>query len=126
LWGIWLLGALIDQVFLFWVVCLSKFVELSHLIEDGMDTYPGFPSPKIGAFLTREGSRPHYDGNAEFYIGSVGIVGNVGTYLDAPFHRNSTGMDLSQLPLDKVAGIPGLVIDAIPSGDRSLTIPNEL
>jgi len=101
---------------------LTKFVELSHLIEDGMDAYPGFPRPKIGAFLSREESRSHYDGKAEFYIGRVEMVGNVGTYLDAPFHRHSTGMDLSQLPLDKVAALPGVVIDGVPSRNRSVTI----
>jgi len=103
-------------------MALKKFVELNHPIEDGMAVYPGFPSPKIGAFLTREESRPHYNGKAEFYIGKIEMVGNVGTYLDAPFHRYSTGMDLSRIPLEMVAGVAGLVVDGIVSSDRSIAI----
>jgi kynurenine formamidase len=104
------------------MMALKKFVELNHPIEDGMAVYPGFPSPKIGAFLTREESRPHYNGKAEFYIGKIEMVGNVGTYLDAPFHRYSTGMDLSRIPLEMVAGVAGLVVDGIVSSDRSIAI----
>lgn len=44
------------------------------------------------------------------------------TYLDAPFHRYATGIDLSQIPLEMVAGVKGLVVDGVPSRDRSITI----
>ncbi|HTP13810.1 MAG TPA: cyclase family protein, partial [Bacteroidota bacterium] len=37
-------------------------------------------------------------------------VANTGTYVDSPFHRYAGGIDLSQLPLDSVAAIPGLVV----------------
>jgi len=101
---------------------LKRFVELSHPIVDGMKAYPGYPSPKVGAYLTREDSRSHYEGKAEFYIGMVDMVGNVGTYLDAPFHRHSKGADLSQIPLESIAGLDGLVIEANPSSSRSISI----
>jgi len=101
---------------------MKKFVELSHVIEDGMEAYPGLPSPKIGAFLNHEGSRPRYDGKAEFYIGKVDMVCNTGTYLDSPFHRHPDGADLSQIPLSKVAGLPGIVLDAPVSTDRSISL----
>ena len=57
---------------------MKKFIELSHTIEDGMKAYPGYPNPKVGAFITREASRARYGGKAEFYIGRVEMVGNVG------------------------------------------------
>ena len=72
---------------------MKKFVELSHAIEDGMKPYPGYPSPRVGLFI-REDSRGRYNGKAEFYIARVEIVGNVGTYLDAPFHRRPNGAEL--------------------------------
>jgi kynurenine formamidase len=101
---------------------LRKFVELSHSIADGMKAYPGFPNPKIQPFITREDSRSRYHGKAEFYIGHVDMVGNVGTYLDAPFHRHAKGLDLSQIPLDRIAGVDGIVIDGRPSDKRSIKI----
>jgi len=101
---------------------MKKFIELSHTIEDGMKAYPGYPSPKVGAFITREASRARYGGKAEFYIGRVEMVGNVGTYLDAPFHRHPNGLDLSQLPLQSIAGLDGLVLDGKPSSNRAISI----
>ena len=86
---------------------MGKLVELNHPLEDGMRAYPGLPSPKIGAFLDHDASRPHYGGQAEFYLGKVDMVCNLGTYLDSPFHRHRDRSDLSQIPLEKVAGVPG-------------------
>jgi len=99
---------------------LKKYVELSHPLQDGMKAYPGFPSPKIGAFVGRDESRLRYNGKSEFYIGKVEMVGNVGTYLDAPFHRHADGPDLNQIPLEMIAGVPGIVIDGVPSHERSI------
>ncbi len=104
---------------------MKKFIELNHILEDGMMAYPGLPRPKIGAFLDHQASRSRYDGQAEFYLGKVEMVCNVGTYLDSPFHRFHDKADLSQIPLERVAGIPGIVFDAIVSPDRSVTIHDE-
>jgi arylformamidase len=99
---------------------MGKFVELSHVLEDGMRVYPGLPSPKIGAFLDHEASRTHYAGQAEFYLGRVDMVCNLGTYLDGPYHRHRDLSDLSQIPLERVAEVPGIVLDAAASPDRSI------
>jgi len=101
---------------------MKKFVELNHPLEDGMKAYPGFPSPQIGSFLDHKASRSHYDHKAEFYIGKVEMVCNVGTYLDSPFHRYPDGADLHQIPLERVAGLPGIVLDAEISSNRSITL----
>ncbi|MDI6738971.1 MAG: cyclase family protein, partial [Candidatus Edwardsbacteria bacterium] len=69
------------------------WIELNHILEDGMVAYPGLPSPKIGAFLDHQASRPRYNDQAEFYLGKVEMVCNVGTYLDSPFHRYRNGSD---------------------------------
>jgi len=101
---------------------MTKFVELSHRVENGMKAYPGFPNPKIGAFLSREDSRAKYAGKAEFYIGRVEMVGNVGTYLDAPFHRHANGADLSMLPLRSIAGLDGVVLEGKSESGRAVSL----
>jgi len=101
---------------------MKKFVELNHILEDGMMAYPGLPSPKIGAFLDHEASRSRYNDQAEFYLGKVDMVCNLGTYLDSPFHRYPDGLDLSQIPLERIAGLPGIVLDGVVSSNRSITL----
>jgi kynurenine formamidase len=76
----------------------SQFIELSHELADGMSPYPGLPEVRIGAHLDHEQSRSHYEGE-EFFLGRVDMPANVGTYLDAPFHRFADREDLSQVPL---------------------------
>jgi arylformamidase len=49
------------------------------------------------------------------------MVANTGTYLDAPFHRFADGLDVSELPLSRVANLPGLVVRVDPSAGRAVT-----
>ena len=77
-----------------------------------MTTYPGLPGPVIEAHLSREDSRARYAPGTEFHIGRIEMVGNTGTYLDTPFHRFPDGHDLAGIPLEAVAGVPGIVVDA--------------
>jgi arylformamidase len=86
------------------------FLDLSHTIVHGMTTYPGLPGPVICDFLSREASRDRYAPGVEFQIGKIEMVANTGTYVDAPFHRYAGGKDLSQLPLESLAGLEGLVV----------------
>lgn len=88
-----------------------RVVDLSHPITDGMRSYPGIPGPAISAFLTHEQSRSRYDGQCELTFSHVDIVAGVGTYLDAPYHRDAALPDHGTLPLSVTADVPGLVID---------------
>jgi kynurenine formamidase len=38
------------------------------------------------------------------------MVANTGTYVDSPFHRYADGKDLSQLSLESLANLPGIVL----------------
>lgn len=89
---------------------MSRTVDLSHVIEDGMITYPGLPGPHICDFWTREGSAANYDDGSSFQIGKIEMVANTGTYLDSPFHRYADGKDLADLPLTSLADLPGIVV----------------
>lgn len=91
---------------------MAKFVELSHLIADGMITYTGLPGPIITDYVSRAASREHYAAGTTFQIGKIEMVANTGTYIDAPFHRYEEGGDLSQLEIASVADLDGLVIHA--------------
>jgi arylformamidase len=101
------------------------YVELSHQISDRMTVFPGLPSPQITAFLDHEQSRPRYQGEAEFYISKVDLVGNTGTYLDSPFHRHREKRDLSAIPLESVAGVPGVALDGKVGADRAVSLDAE-
>ena len=94
---------------------MVKFIDLSHIIEDGMITYPGLPMPKIREHLSREESKQHYAGGTTFQIGKIEMVANTGTYIDAPFHRYKDGRDLSQLDMASVANLDGLLLQADPA-----------
>jgi kynurenine formamidase len=97
-----------------------KIIDLSHTVEDGMITYKGLPAPIICDFLSREASREHYTEETEFHIGKIELVANTGTYVDSPFHRFADGIDLSELPLESLADLPGIAVRASELG-RSIT-----
>src|SRR4026208_1064677 len=88
----------------------KKLIDLSHTVEHGMITYKGLPAPIICDFLSREESRKHYAEGTEFNIGKIEMVANTGTYVDSPFHRFADGIDLSELPLESLVDLEGVVI----------------
>jgi kynurenine formamidase len=87
-----------------------KHIDLSHIVEDGMITYKGLPAPIICDWMSREQSRSRYAEGTEFHIGRIEMVANTGTYIDSPFHRYADGIDVSELPLDKLAGVECVVV----------------
>ena len=88
----------------------KRIVDLSHVIEDGMTTYPGLPGPQICDYWTREGSAANYDDGSSFQIGRIDMVANTGTYVDSPFHRYGDGDDLADLQIQSLADLPGIVV----------------
>jgi kynurenine formamidase len=104
-----------------------RLVELSHVIRDGMITYPGLPGPSVTEHLSREASRAVYAAGTEFQIGRISMVANTGTYLDAPSHRFTDGADLAALPLERTVDLDGIVVRVLGSQarevDRALLTP---
>ncbi|MFT5203328.1 MAG: arylformamidase [Candidatus Aldehydirespiratoraceae bacterium] len=86
-------------------------IDLSHPIVDGMLTYPGLPTPIVDTHLSREAAEEIYGPDITFQIGLITMCTNTGTYLDVPFHRYADGHDLSELELDRVAGVPAVCLD---------------
>jgi arylformamidase len=89
---------------------MPTFIDLSHIIEEKLVTYKGMPAPIICDYWTREESRAFYEEGTEFQIGKIEMVGNTGTYLDSPFHRYAHGKDLSDLSLDSLANLEGVLV----------------
>ena len=88
----------------------ESLVDLSHVIEEGMATFKGFPGPVLCDFWTREGSASHYDDGSSFQIGRIDMIANTGTYVDSPFHRYADGADLADLNLESLADLDALVV----------------
>ena len=78
---------------------MRRIVDLSHVIEAGMTTYPGLPGPAVSDYLSREASRAKYTEGTTFQIGRIELVANTGTYVDTPYHRYEEGEDLALMPL---------------------------
>jgi kynurenine formamidase len=89
-----------------------KFIDVSHTVEKDMVTYKGIPGPLISDYRSREASRDYYADGTEFHIGKIEMIATTGTYIDSPFHRFPDGKDLSELPLDGLANLPGVCISA--------------
>jgi arylformamidase len=100
----------------------GRLVELNHVIRAGMITYPGLPGPVIAPHLTREASREHYAAGTEFAIDQLTLVGNTGTYLDAPYHRYPDGADLSSVPLARTADLPATVVRVAGAERRAIDV----
>ncbi|HXN49780.1 MAG TPA: cyclase family protein [Bryobacteraceae bacterium] len=97
---------------------MTRFIEVSHPVEAGMETYPGLPAPRVDIVMDYEASRPRYQNQAEFFIASLHLCGNTGTYVDSPMHRFRGRADLASLPLESLADLPVARVDA--QGERGI------
>lgn len=91
---------------------MPRLIDVSHVVEDGLVTYPGLPAPRVSDHLSREASRATYAEGTTFQIARIELVANTGTYVDAPFHRYADGADLAALDLSSLADLDGVVVDA--------------
>ena len=90
----------------------GRLIDLSHELVSGERTYPGLPAPIVDDYLSYDESRDRYAQGTEFRIGRIEMIGNTGTYIDAPAHRYRDGIDLSGLPLEAVVDLPGVLVHA--------------
>ena len=89
----------------------TNLIDLSHVITEGLSTYPGLPAPHIYDHLDRAAAEAFYGPGVTFTIGMITICSNTGTYIDMPYHRFADGHDLTGLPLERVADVDGVCID---------------
>jgi len=97
---------------------MGRLVDLSHVLEPGMPSYPGLPAPRFRTWLTHEEAptRASYAPGVTFQIAIYELGGNTGTYVDAPFHRHPGGPDLARLPLERLANLEGVLVSVLREG----------
>lgn len=88
-------------------------IDLSHPITPGMVTYPGLPGPRLHVEVSRAQSAARLGSGASFEVESLTLVGNTGTYLDAPYHYHAGRADVAQLPLERLADVPIAMVTAV-------------
>ncbi len=97
---------------------MSRFVDLSHVLYDGM---PGIRlqhpdgsvqegTARIRSWISREAMAECLDGEAAFEVSELCLPTPIGTYIDSPFNRYAGGRDISELTLDELI-LPGIIID---------------
>jgi kynurenine formamidase len=90
----------------------GRFIDLSHPVEDGVITYPGLPAPRVNTFLSRDDTARALASGVSFHVGRIDMVTNTGTYLDAPFHYHADGVDIAELPLERLVDVPAICLRA--------------
>ena len=98
----------------------GTLIDLSHVIHDGLVTYPGLPAPVITPHLTREDSKAKYAPGTQFAMDIITMIGNTGTYLDSPFPRYEGGTDRSGLSRDTLVDQPVEVFHLTDSVSRGI------
>jgi kynurenine formamidase len=93
-------------------------VDLSHPVEDGVTTFPGFPPPVMSHHISYEESRSQIAEGREFAADLITLVGGSATYIDAPRHFDHEGADVAALPLERLVDVPAAVVAAPPDGRR--------
>lgn len=89
---------------------MSIFLDLSHTIGPDMPRFSGFDAPHVGAVWTHAQAAERGYQDTTCQVSEVRFITSVGTYLDAPFHFDPDGADISQLDLSQLV-LPGLVLD---------------
>lgn len=102
----------------------SRFIDLSHIIKDGLKTYKGFESVHICDYWSRKMSAKNYRERSSFQI-KLTMLANSRTYLDAPFHRLEAGDAMPQLNLEPVAEIPAYNVE-VANETRQLKSPDQV
>lgn len=53
---------------------MTRLVDCSHTIHDGLVTYPGLPAPRVTEHLSFEASAAHDGDRTEFQIGRIDMI----------------------------------------------------
>ncbi len=93
-------------------------IDLSHAVEEGVETYPGFPTPTMDHHISFEQSKEYVAEGVVFAIDDIRLIGGSATYIDAPRHFLPDGGDVASIPLEKVVDLPIVVVPAPADGRR--------
>ncbi len=71
--------------------------DLTHLITENIQVWPGTPAPKIQTLFTVEENG--------FRESDIDIVSHTGTHMDAPAHMIKNGIFLNQISIEHFTGL---------------------
>src|SRR5688572_27940253 len=100
----------------------KRFIDRSHAIEQALVMYQVLPERMIRAYLSGEESRSLYTEGTQFQIGKIEMVTNTATYLDFPFHRFEDGKDMSEISLDNLTDLDGVLIRVPHEAGLAITV----
>ncbi len=97
---------------------MSRLIDLSHALAQGMPSYPGLPLPQFHIWRSHSETARlgTFAPGTTFQYALYEIGANTGTYVDAPIHRHPNGPDLAGVPLAKLADLPGIVVTELREG----------
>ncbi|OIQ48731.1 Kynurenine formamidase [Pseudodesulfovibrio hydrargyri] len=87
-----------------------NLIELTHVVVDDIQIYPGDPKPAIKPFLTHDKDYCH--------VNTVNLGSHTGTHIDAAFHFFPDGRKINDYPLDRFVR-PGVLVDATGAGPEA-------
>lgn len=88
----------------------NRVIDLSHVIDENTQVYPGDPVPhfEVHSTIARDG----------FNLLSVQMGSQSGTHVDAPYHFDDSTERIDELPLERFIG-RGVVIDLLGLAPRT-------
>jgi len=84
---------------------MSRLIDLSHPLVDGLPNFPN--DPQLGVSVHTTVAQSGYN------LSHLSLSSHQGTHLDAPYHFYDDGATLDQMPLDRFYG-PARLIDLAP------------
>lgn len=88
-----------------------RFLDLSHDVRDGLSNGPGLPPVRVDDYTSHRESHLFLCEDTMLHRGRIDMVTRGATAIDVPFCRFKYGDDLSEVPLYKLADLPGELID---------------
>ena len=96
---------------------MTRYIDLTHRIEESMPVFPGDPPPEIREVMTL--------GPDICTVQSIQLNNHVGTHLDAPSHFIEGGITVDKIPLESLIG-KAVILDFTDKGKNDLITKEDL
>ena len=96
---------------------MTRYIDLTHRIEQDMVVFPGDPPPEIKEVMTL--------GQDMCAVQSICFNNHMGTHLDAPSHFIEGGMTVDNIPLESLIGT-AVILDFTHKGKNDLITKEDL
>lgn len=96
---------------------MTRYVDLTHRIEEEMPVFPGDPPPEISEVMVL--------GQDMCTVQSIRFNNHIGTHLDAPSHFIEGGTTVDKIPLQSLMG-KAVILDFTNKGKNDFITREEL